>query len=91
VNLTSKDNYGLFITAKNGSKSILKNIIATLKMTEINNHQKPLDEAKETLDRLLGEFRTGELVGRRLRLALEHIKKQIIIAEQEQDQNMNKY
>jgi exonuclease VII small subunit len=91
VNLTLKDNYGLFLMAKNGSKSILKNIIATLKMTEINNHQKPLDEAKETLDRLLGEFRTGELVGRRLRLALEHIKKQIIIAEQEQDQNMNKY
>ena len=47
---------------------------------------RPLDEAKETLDRLLGEFRTGELVGRRLRLALEDIKKQIIIAEQEQDQ-----
>ena len=77
--------------AKNGSKSILKNIIATLKMTEINNHQKPLDEAKETLDSLLLEFRTGEIVGRRLRLALEHIKKQIIIAEQEQNQNMNKY
>ena len=34
MNLTSKDNYGLFITAKNGSKSILKNIIATLKMTK---------------------------------------------------------
>ena len=47
---------------------------------------RPLDEAKETLDRLLGEFRTGEIVGRRLRLALEDIKKQIIIAEQEQDQ-----
>ena len=28
---------------------------------------KPLDEAKETLDRLLGEFRTGELVGSRLK------------------------
>ena len=47
---------------------------------------RPLDKAKETLDRLLGEFRTGEIVGRRLRLALEDIKKQIIIAEQEQDQ-----
>ena len=56
-----------------------------------NNHQKPLDEAKETLDRLLRQFNTGEIVGRRLRLALEHIKKQIIIAEQEQDQNINKY
>ena len=91
VNLTLKGNYGLFLMAKNGSKSILKNIIANLKMTEINNHQKPLDEAKETLDRLLLEFRTGEIVGRRLRLALEHIKKQIIIAEQEQNQNINKY
>ena len=39
-------------------------------MTEINNHQKPLDEAKETLDRLLSEFRTGELVGGRLRKEL---------------------
>ena len=67
--------------AKNGSKSILKNIIATLKMTEINNHQKPLDEAKETLDRLLSEFRTGELVGGRLRKELEHIRKLITIAE----------
>ena len=47
---------------------------------------KPLNEAKETLDSLLGEFRTGELVGRRLRLALEHIKQQIIIAEQEQNE-----
>ena len=47
---------------------------------------RPLDEAKETLDLLLGEFRTGKIVGRRLRLALEDIKKQIIIAEQEQDQ-----
>jgi len=46
---------------------------------------KPLDEAKETLDRLLGEFRTGKIVGRRLKLALEDIKKQIIIAEQEQN------
>ena len=45
-----------------------------------------IQEAKETLDSLLGEFRTGEIVGRRLRLALEDIKKQIIIAEQEQDQ-----
>tara|TARA_Y100000817_G_scaffold45842_1_gene32001 strand:- start:3408 stop:3566 length:159 start_codon:yes stop_codon:yes gene_type:complete len=40
-----------------------------------------LKEAKETLDSLLGEFRTGEIVGRRLRLALEHIKAQVIIAE----------
>ena len=40
-----------------------------------------LKEAKETLDSLLGEFRTGELVGRRLRLALEHIKTQVIILE----------
>ena len=44
---------------------------------------RPLDEAKETLDRLLGEFRTGEIVGRRLRLALAHIKKQIIILEKQ--------
>ena len=40
---------------------------------------RPLDEAKETLDRLLGEFHTGELVGRRLRLALEDIKKQLLL------------
>tara|TARA_B100000519_G_scaffold167035_1_gene151173 strand:- start:52 stop:216 length:165 start_codon:yes stop_codon:yes gene_type:complete len=50
-------------------------------MTEINNHQKPLDEAKKTLDRLLGEFRTGVLVGGRLKKELEHIRKQITIAE----------
>ena len=30
---------------------------------------------------LLGGFRTGELVGRKLKLALEHIKKQIEILE----------
>ena len=34
VNLTLKGNYGLFLMAKNGSRSILKNIIATLKMTK---------------------------------------------------------
>ena len=45
-----------------------------------------LMKLKKLLIRLLGEFHTGELVGRRLRLALEDIKKQIIIAEQEQDQ-----
>jgi len=28
LNLTLKDNYGLFLMAKNGSKSILKNIVA---------------------------------------------------------------
>ena len=86
MNLTLKGNYGLFLMAKNGSKSILKNIIATLKMTEINKHQKPLDEAKEILDRLLGEFRTGELVGSRLKKELIYIRRAIIIAKQEQDQ-----
>ena len=40
-------------------------------------------EAKETLDRLLGEFVSGELVGYRLKKELEHIKKQIIILEKE--------
>ena len=40
-------------------------------------------EAKETLDRLLGEFVSGELVGMRLKKELEHIKKQIIILEKE--------
>ena len=50
-------------------------------MKEINNHQKPLDEAKKTLDRLLGEFRTGVLVGGRLKKEIEHIRKQITIAE----------
>ena len=47
---------------------------------------KPLDEAKETLDRLLGEFRTGELVGSRLKKELIYIRRAIIIAKQEQDQ-----
>lgn len=60
-------------------------------MTEIKKHQKPLDESKEILDRLLGEFRTGELVGSRLKKELIYIRRQIILAEQEQDQNMNKY
>ena len=32
MNLTLNDNYGLFITAKNGLKSILKNIVVILKM-----------------------------------------------------------
>ena len=50
-------------------------------MIKINKHQKALNEAKETLDRLLGEFRTGTIVGGRLKRELEHIKKQIIIAE----------
>ena len=36
-----------------------------------------LQEAKNTLNDLLAKFRTGEIVGRSLRLALEHIKKQI--------------
>ena len=40
-------------------------------------------EAKETLDRLLGEFVSGELVGYRLKKELKHIKKQIIILEKE--------
>ena len=55
-------------------------------MTEIKNYQKPLDEAKQILDRLLGEFRTGELVGGRLKKELIYIRRAIIIAEQEQDQ-----
>ena len=55
-------------------------------MTEINNHQKPLDEAKEILDRLLGEFCTGVLVGGRLKKELIYIRRAIIMAEQEQDQ-----
>ena len=37
VNLTLKDNYGLFITAKNGSKSILKNIVVILTMSISTN------------------------------------------------------
>ena len=40
-----------------------------------------LQEAKNTLNDLLAKFRTGEIVGRSLRLALEHIKKQIEILE----------
>jgi hypothetical protein len=47
---------------------------------------RPLDEAKETLDRLLGEFRTGELVGSRLKKELIYVQRAIILAEQEQDQ-----
>lgn len=50
-------------------------------MIKINKKQKALNEAKETLDRLLGEFVSGELVGYRLKRELEHIKKQITIAE----------
>ena len=44
-----------------------------------------IQEAKNTLNNLLGGFRTGELVGRKLRLALEHIKKQIEILENQED------
>ena len=40
-------------------------------------------EAKETLDRLMRGFVSGELVGMRLKKDLEHIKKQIIILEKE--------
>ena len=42
-----------------------------------------IQEAKETLDRLLGEFVSGKLVGFRLKKELEHIKKQIIILEKQ--------
>jgi len=42
-----------------------------------------IQEAKETLDRLLGEFVSGQLVGFRLKKELEHIKKQIIILEKQ--------
>tara|TARA_R100001509_G_scaffold37762_1_gene20373 strand:+ start:402 stop:584 length:183 start_codon:yes stop_codon:yes gene_type:complete len=42
---------------------------------------KALNEAKETLDSLIGDFVTGELVGERLRKQLLHIKKQIMIVE----------
>ena len=38
-------------------------------------------EAKETLDRLMRGFVSGELVGMRLKKELDHIKKQIIILE----------
>tara|TARA_R100000654_G_scaffold1058_1_gene3990 strand:+ start:493 stop:675 length:183 start_codon:yes stop_codon:yes gene_type:complete len=41
----------------------------------------PLNEAKETLDDLIGDFVTGELVGERLRKRLLYIKKQITIIE----------
>ena len=41
----------------------------------------PLNEAKETLDDLIGEFRTGTIVGGRLKKKLEHIRKQITIIE----------
>ena len=44
-----------------------------------------IQEAKNTLNNLLGGFRTGEIVGRRLRLALEHIKKQIEILENDKN------
>ena len=40
-----------------------------------------LNEAKETLDGLLAEFRTGTIVGGRLKKKLEHIRKQITILE----------
>ena len=39
VNLTIKGNYGLFLMVKNGSKSILKNITANLKM-KLSDYQK---------------------------------------------------
>ena len=48
-----------------------------------------LQEAKNTLNDLLAKFRTGEIVGRSLRLALEHIKKQIEILAKKG--NPNKY
>jgi len=43
-----------------------------------------LVNARETLDRLLGEFVSGELVGFRLKKELENIKKFIIIAENQE-------
>ena len=43
--------------------------------------------ARETLNRLLGEFVTGELVGYRLKKELEDIKEYIIIAEKEIEKN----
>ena len=68
----------------NGVRDMGSNIVTNLSLKNgMTNPEKiaALKEAKETLDSLLGEFRTGELVGRRLRLALEHIKTQIIILE----------
>ena len=49
-----------------------------------------LQEAKNTLNDFLAKFRTGEIVGRSLRLALEHIKKQIEILENDWEQNARK-
>ena len=43
-----------------------------------------LKEARQTLDRLLGEFVSGELVGYRLKKELKHIKKQITIISENQ-------
>ena len=40
-----------------------------------------LRESKETLNSLLAEFRTGKIVGARLKKELEHILKQITILE----------
>ena len=50
-----------------------------------NKKHKAIQEIKNTLDDLLGGFRTEEIVGRRLRLALEHIKKQIKILENDKN------
>ena len=43
-----------------------------------------LKEAKDTLNSLLGEFRTGKIVGERLRKELKHIQKQITIISENQ-------
>ena len=50
-----------------------------------NKKHEAIQEVKNTLDDLFGGFRTGEIVGRRLRLALEHIKKQIEILENDKN------
>ena len=42
---------------------------------------KTLNEIKETLDELLGQFQTGELVGFKLEKDLKYIKEKIIILE----------
>ena len=49
-----------------------------------------LVNARETLNRLLGEFVTGELIGYRLKKELEHIKKQIIIVEEQEGTDARK-
>jgi len=42
-------------------------------------------EARTTLDRLLSEFRTGKLVGGQLKKDLEHLREQISILENQED------